>query len=235
MKTQKELEFESYFKNLFDQLIFTYSTFEIYKHVLKISKDKLEEINFAPTFFSISLQSLFSETIITLCKIFKSGKNNKYNMYDFLNFVKENMLMFSWENKIKRVHFQDADIEFEKSLHNNVDESIIKVHIKNIEIQNEIIKNLFFWRDKHLAHNDKDYFLKAELIAKDAPITYGEISNLINLAKDIMNYYSIAYNGIDNSLEAFTLFDIDNLLNALEDYIQIKRKDFENKYLIKKE
>ncbi|MBN8569346.1 MAG: hypothetical protein J0M18_06920 [Ignavibacteria bacterium] len=229
-ESENEKEYLEFFKKLLDQLIYVNNIFEIYKHIQNKRVDKLSELNFAPTFFGLVLESLFSDTIVTLCKIYKNGKNDEYNIHTFLELIEKNVILFSWEKRFSRSTFKEQDIEYYKKLHNRVDLDIISKHREQIKQKHKSVESLFFWRDKHFAHNDKKYFLSSDLIAKDSPITYGEIKELIELVQDIMNYYSVAFNGCSNSINYMGQFDIDKILDALTEYKKMKKDDWNRKY-----
>ena len=63
--------------------------------------------------------------------------------------------------------------------------------LKNLE---RITSNLKTWRDKAIAHIDKQFLLDGVDVAKQYPVKIGELGETITALFEILNRYSYAYN-----------------------------------------
>jgi hypothetical protein len=70
-------------------------------------------------------------------------------------------------------------------------------------------------RDKVIAHTDKLYFGNLQLLSEDAPLTWGDLTKVIEVLKEVINRYSVAYDGRNFELTPEDINDLDNLLDRL--------------------
>ena len=77
-------------------------------------------------------------------------------------------------------------------------------------------------RDKLQAHFDKEYFFERDKLHKDAPLTWGDLEQVVQLGKEILNSYSADYDGTTHAVEPINAGDVDHLLDRL--HVQIQKK-----------
>ena len=77
------------------------------------------------------------------------------------------------------------------------------------------LKNFKTRRNKFYAHFDEDYFFDPERLADDAPLTWGDFNNVIELLSEIIDCYSSAYDGQLFPLKPTNINDVDYLLDRL--------------------
>jgi len=70
-------------------------------------------------------------------------------------------------------------------------------------------------RDKYHAHFDKEYFFDRAKLQQDAPLTWGDLQQVVQLGKEILNSYSADYDGSLHSVEPINAGDVDYLLDQL--------------------
>lgn len=73
------------------------------------------------------------------------------------------------------------------------------------------------------SHYDKDYFLKEKNISEDAEVTFGNIEELIEKAKEILNYYYSDLTGKYMCCEATNFDDVNRIIDILKENNKIKR------------
>ncbi|MGE5329884.1 MAG: hypothetical protein ACM3KR_10305 [Deltaproteobacteria bacterium] len=210
---ERRKQFEEYLERLINEVMFIDSTLELYIHLMNKRIDRINELNMAPAFFGLTINCFLASTVISLAKLYENynGKNRSdRNICKFLNFIEQNSDIFT----------QDEETLQKFRCNYRVDSLLIKKHRKLIEDSKSKLDNLFYWRDKCYAHNDKKYFLDSTALGNDAGLTIKSFRELIKLAQDILNDYSIAYSGTYKSIRATNLFDIDHVLDALHDYNQ---------------
>ncbi len=221
---EKEKEFEELLKNYFDDLIFANQCYKQFVHLNERTKDRLEIMNYAPGFFRVTMESLFLTCIIVLCRIVEvSKKRSHFNIYTFLEFIQKNVQLFTWDEHVRRAKLNKDDINFYKHEFKEIDIIINECKIL-LENKKESINTLFIWRDKYYAHNDK-YFLQPGELEKIFPLKYIEIKEIIDILKKILNKFYVTYCGTEQSISPFNQFDIDIILDILEEE-RIKRKEY---------
>lgn len=145
--------------------------FELYKHIKKHVKDYEKETNNIANYLIVVLDSLLDEVLIGTYKFF--DKNSGKNLYDLMKKCRE----FFQNNCPEKIHIID-EIE------------------KEINSHDTILLNLKTYRDKHLAHTDKEYFGNASKLLKDYPTTYEEIEEIHTTIKELLNKLSSIINGV---------------------------------------
>lgn len=218
INSQKQREiFETYVIRLLDELTFIDSCFELWFHISNKQVDRVKELNIAPAFFTVVKKSLLNSAIISLAKLYENydgKKRSGRNLMKFLNYVEMNQDIFP----------KDKDTRRKNRCNYLINSDLVNKHRQLIKDSKSKIDNLFYWRDKYYAHFDKKYFEKPETLGKDAELTIGHIRDLIKLATEILNDYSVAYNGTFHSIRATNLYDVDNVLEILHDYNRRKKQ-----------
>jgi hypothetical protein len=154
----------------FSELMYAHATFETY-YLLKFGSKKFEKAyGISPAFFSLVRKSLFSESVMTLCKFMEGHNRSDLNLNKFLEKLKNNKEIF---NGLKH----DEDIDLEESYDK------YKVQISNYEV---LIKNLLSWRDKMIAHFDKGMM---EDSISEVKVSAEDIRELIDFIGGLLNYY----------------------------------------------
>jgi hypothetical protein len=92
-----------------------------------------------------------------------------------------------------------------------------------IEAKQQSLRSLFSRRDKVHAHLDNKYFYRRLELPSDAPLSLGDLRNLIKLAGDILNEYSVAYNGAGQVFRATNTLDVKQLLDILVKHISAQK------------
>jgi hypothetical protein len=159
----------------FSELMYAHATFETY-YLLKFGPKKFEKAyGISPAFFSLVRKSLFSESVLTLCKFMEGHKKggrsrSDLNLNKFLEKLKNNKEVFKGLK-------HDEDIELVASYDK------YQVQISNYV---DLINNLLYWRDKMIAHFDKD--LMADSIS-EVKVSAEEVRELIDFIGGLLNYY----------------------------------------------
>ena len=98
--------FEKYLQTLFQDLSRIDSFFELSICIDNYRATRLEELNIAPSFFALSMDSFFYSTVVSLARYFDSYKilkRSDRNLIRFINFVEQNLNIFpSDENTLKK-------------------------------------------------------------------------------------------------------------------------------------
>ncbi|MBI3937632.1 MAG: hypothetical protein HY323_11705 [Betaproteobacteria bacterium] len=207
--TETERKFETYRQWLEYEAGRLTSYIKLYRRLHERRTDRLDEMNIAPAFFSVTTDALFSAIVLWVDKLF--DEHSERGFFNFLTFVEYNREMLSIAELQRRKGYPNG--------HWMLDRLPITLEVVNEDRAR--LKNLAclaafkLRRDKFHAHFDKDYFFDRERFSKEAPITWGEAEELIKVMAEIINHYSSAYDGRLFSLEPININDLDHLLNRL--------------------
>ncbi|KAA9023562.1 AbiU2 domain-containing protein [Niallia endozanthoxylica] len=193
-------------KGLMQEIIQVKSKFKLWQHIQQQRNEYIDELNLAPAFFTLILQSMFNDVIITTAKLYEHGKGT-INLNKLINIAENHKEIFIYEEK-------------NKSLLNN---EVIKEHKVCIETKKEQLDNLFTWRDRVYAHNDKKYFFEKNQVIKDAELTIENLEDLLQNAWEIVNFYSLALEGNAWYPESIDTLDVDCILSILKNFNEQKK------------
>ncbi len=191
----------------------------IYRLLHERMVDRLEEINVAPAFFGLVLDSLFSSIVIWTDKLF--DKRGERGFFDFLTYVEYNRAALTLSELKLRRQYPDGHWML------NRDEITLNTIIEHREKIGALegLPSFALRRDKFQAHFDKGYFFNRERFAAEAPITWGDLDKTTELMWDILNTYSVAFDGRSYAGEPINASDVEHLLNALHAARKRKKKE----------
>jgi len=213
---QIENKFKKFRKKFIDELILLDSKYRIFVNIQDAKENKIEGLEVAPVFFRVIENSLVSDLIISLSRLYegynREGSNKRkqqqYTIKEFLNFLENNP-------------------KFTKKY--NIELKQIEAHKNDLEEKKTLIKNIFKWRNKYYAHAD---FTKLEKIKNTAKVKYEDIRYLIDFAYDILNYYFVQFDGINYDIDLYHSKDLNNLLDMTIKYRKIREEYSENRKII---
>jgi hypothetical protein len=88
------------------------------------------------------------------------------------------------------------------------------------------LANFKLWRDKLQAHFDKKYFFDIAKLREDAPLDSPDVEQAVQLGQEILNRYSIAFDGLRDTIEPVNAADIDHLLDLLHECLKNESQNF---------
>ena len=115
----------------------------------------------------------------------------------FFKFIQTNLGLFSTETYKKRLlgrGVDGEDCEHWAKLHIDITAQMVDQDQEKIE--NLPVHNLKVWRDKKLAHIERDLVIKSFDIMEAYPVTINEIDTILSTLHEILNRYRIAYDGV---------------------------------------
>lgn len=182
---------------------------DIFQSIHNHKVDRLDELNLAPAFFQITENALFNGIIIWADKLF--DENGERGLFNFLVFVENGLRWLSVE-ELKR---RSPELQCDHWLFDGrtkVDLNLIKKHRNDIRGLNGV-KAFRLRRNKYHAHFDKKYFFDPEQLGSDAPIEWADLRNAATLMGDIINDYSIAFDGSCFDWKVLNIDDLQVLLD----------------------
>lgn len=213
---QIENKFKTFMEKFIYELRLLDSKYSIFITIQDAKENKIEGLEVAPVFFSVIENSLVSDLIISLSRLYEGynregsdkRKQRQYTIKEFLKFL-------------------ESHPKFTKKY--NIELKQIETHNNNLEEKKTLIKNIFKWRNKYYAHAD---FTKLEKIKNTAKVKYEDIRYLIDFAYDILNYYFVQIDGVNYDIDLYHSKDLNNLLDMTIRYRKIREEYFENRKII---
>ncbi|MFZ5585091.1 MAG: hypothetical protein ACOZHQ_04085 [Thermodesulfobacteriota bacterium] len=208
-KSEMEINFENYRQALREEAARLTSYIAVYRKLIELQQTRIDEMNIAPAFFQIVIDSLHSSIIIWSEKLL--NKNSQRGLYNFLTFCGNNLNLFSISELQRRREYPDDHWMLDREPITIEDVNNDKQRIANLAA----LKYLKLRRDKVHAHFDKEYFFNKIKISIDAPIKWSDLTEIIQVMEETINLYSSSYDGNLFSLHAINNTDIELLLDRL--------------------
>lgn len=170
--------------NLYDGLILFYFSDNDEKNIFK----------------TVIISSLCRSIILPLSSILKKSKNNEYEISDYLEYIKKNIITQP-NSKMKGIRMKKYDDKILTSLDSTVD-----------EIEKTFNKNFSTIRNKLYSHSDKIYFYETKLIEIFDKTEFGLIKKIYFKLTNLLNEIWMMFREKELS------FDIEN---EKQNYIDI--------------
>ena len=200
-------EIDAYMRHI----VFASDCLVAYKSVLDATTKYNAQINIAPGFFSVSLNSISKCLCVELSKLFL-GSGDEKTMRKLINVVKANQNLFPKE-KVSMCDWEDAPTHPSTRTIECIN---IAKDLQNAEIQLEqlqpILSRLKSRRDQFLVHNDPKYFDGANRPEWDFPISISDVQALIYFSAGFCNKL-LSY--LDNRVVAYRSTNADDLEQLL--------------------
>lgn len=188
----------------------------LYRRLDERRTDRIAEMNFAPAFFSIVTDALFSAIILWTDKLF-AGKGQR-GIFDFLKFVEDNKSVFSIEQlKHHRGYPDDHWVLVRRRNQGEITAEKIGRDRENLRALG-FLESFKIRRDKFHAHFDRDYFFDRKRLTNEAPITWEDLEKAVEALSEVVNEYSSAYDANCFELTSSNVHDLDDILDALHKY-----------------
>jgi hypothetical protein len=191
-----EEQYLVYMKRLRDELNTAYTHYEIAKSIREFRHTRLSDFNEAVTFFQVTQNANLFATIISIFR-FIDTRTDTMQLHSFFEIVRNNLDLFSTSAYRERLENQggdEEDINHWTQLHGEITKEIVDADEERV--RNLPVTNLIKWRHKKLAHLDKEWALNEVDVMRENPITVTEIDNILTTLDEILNRYSIAYDGV---------------------------------------
>lgn len=208
--SEAEKHFEEYREWLKLELTKLATYVRLYRRLHERTEDRLEEMNIAPAFFSTVIDALFSAIVVWVDKLF--GERSERGLVNLLSFIEQHRHIFGIKELQRRKSYPDGHWMIERRKPVTI-ESIRADRTRIAEFKP--LASFKLRRDKYHAHFDKKYFFDRTKIQQDAPLTWGNLEQMVQLGKDILNAYSADYDGNLYAIEPINATDVDYLLDQL--------------------
>jgi hypothetical protein len=187
----------------------------LYRYLHECRHDRLEELNLAPAFFQTVLTALRSGIVAWSHKFLVGGSRQEVSMGTFLNFTGQHLVIFGTEAfRERRGLAVDA-----WQVRNHIAPTTEAVRLDRRRLAAlTALPSLRVLRDKFHAHFDPQYFLRPEELDEAAPLTWGELTEIRRVIEDILNRYSVAFDGDHFVFDPLNQLDVEHVITALHEH-----------------
>jgi len=180
-------------------------------------EDYSDEMNVAHTFFTLSMRGHLLETLLRLNKLFEKGEGSPTNISYFLDFVEKNIDIFAVPAADRRKRYEEEMIlekQVEEVKPSQITRDVIKEHREKLK---ELpVKKLKKWEDDALLHIDRKVAKTHINVFDECPVDIEEIDRTIDTVHEILNVYSVAYDGQRWDKDLVFTHGIKNMLDAIK-------------------
>ena len=180
----------------------------VYRCIDARKADRLETLNLAPAFFRVVESAVFTGIILWADKLF--DEKGERGFFNFLLFVEHNIKWLSIAKLQRRRNYPDNHWMLKDRTPITFD-SINEDRRKIREI--EVLKSIRLRRDKFHGHFDKDYFYDRDRLAAEAPIRWQDLGAAETLMVQLVNDYSVDFDGNMYAKNTINIDDLDVLLD----------------------
>jgi hypothetical protein len=209
INSETEKQFEEYRSGLIEEANILAGSIALYRKLHERRKDRVREMNIAPAFFQFVTFALLSTIILWTDKIF--DKKGERGIFNFLTFIENNRDILAIEQLQRRKNYPDGHwmLKREPITFKTITED--RKHIQDLLCIESVNK----YRDKYFGHLDKKYFNNFGQLIDEAPLTWGDFTKVVEVLSEIIDRYSVAYDGQSFVLEPINVNDLDHLLDRL--------------------
>ena len=218
-----EEEFVRYHDRLWRELDEADMHFSVVKYISNASKEYPEELKQSSNFWILTMNAHMYSTLMHLNNLFgKEAKEKHLHMRSFLDFVKENLAIFSRESFEKRLRAANRNYELAAEFDSPI--TIEKVERDIKKLSKLPISSLRAWRVRILSHINKNDIAQNVPIEKQYPVKTKHITEVIETLDKMLNDYRLAFDFLGTSRGLAIESDIKYILDAIRSNLQIRKK-----------
>lgn len=205
-----DLQFSEYRQYLREEVLRFRGFVAVYLRIQQRKTDHLVALNLAPAFFQVVESALFSSIVLWADKLF--DENGDRGLFNFLTFVEYNRKWLTTKELQVRRGFPDGHWMLRDRTEITV--GTINSHRSRIRAL-EGLPSIRLRRDKFHAHFDKQYFFDRIKISAEAPLRSEDLEAAGSLMGEIINDYSVDFDGKTYAWEPTNINDLDVLLDRV--------------------
>jgi len=217
--TEAEEEFSRYHERLRRELDIANWHFSVVKHISNVAKDYLQELNQSPAFWWLTRNAHMYSVLMRLNNFFgKEAKEKHLHMDSFLDFIRQNLSIFSNQAFEKRLRKEDRYDELAKNYNSEITGE--KVERDKQKLRDLPIASLKAQRNRILSHINKKDIAQEVDIAKKYPIKINHIDKIIDTLHEMLNEYCLAYDFSTHSKDLTIEHGIQYIVDAVRFKLQ---------------
>ena len=224
--TKEEELFIKYHERLIWELISAHDHLKLWKRLENYKSNYLRELNQAPHFFQRTIKAHFDDALLTLAKILDID-SDAITIWKLLNFAEQNKDILSTQSFQQRRRHEPNYDEYWVESHVPITLKEIQEHKAQLAELENVINNIKGWRDKVIAHIDRDFHIKGKSVAKEYPLEIQQLQKVIDTLHSILDRYSNAYKGSTWIIEYVGADDVQYVMDSIRFHVQERKAQLE--------
>ncbi len=188
--------FLAYYDKLRSELNTAYTYYEISKALREIRSTRRAEFSEALTFLSLTMNATLFATVMSINRFIDSHRDSLH-LDVLFKFISDNLNLFSataYKRRLLDKGMDSEDREHWVKLHTDITAGMVDQD--RAKIESLPVHNLKVWRDKKLAHIERNLVTRNVDVMKVNPVTIQEIDKIIITLHEVLDRYRIAYDGV---------------------------------------
>lgn len=180
------------------------------------TRAKIDDLNVGAHFFHLVSYSLSRIFLVELSMLLSDRKNR--SLLDWLKKAREHAA------SVKPTRYNATHSEGEREpVKPEKYRAIIDCQIGQLCAREKVIRRIKTWRDKAIAHLDKDYFRDPEAFHAKCPLKEDDINELMDVVRGILRkHYSFLFEA-DINMEVRSVHGIDSVMRPARAFIRARR------------
>jgi hypothetical protein len=224
--SQQEKLFQKYYDRLILETLHARAHLNLWERLEKYKATSyIDELNQTRYFFTFTIKAHLDDILLTLSRILDKGKHgDPLSIWKFINFAEQNIEIFSTEAFRQRVK-QKPESWIES--HRPITLNEIVEDRQKLERLEQTTKNLTTWRNKVIAHIDRQFLLAGKIVSEEHPLQLQQLKEAIDTLFEILNRYSGAYNSSSYAKSYPGEDDVQFVMDCIRFYIQEQNRQIE--------
>ncbi len=217
--SEEEQLFQQYYDKLIWQTLHARAHLKLWERLEGYKASHLKELNQAPHFFMFTIKAHLDDTVLTLSRILDKHEDS-LSIWKFLNFVEQNLKIFSNEAFAQRIRQKQNYDEHWGKPHTPITKEEIREDRQKLSSLENVINNIKGWRDNVFAHLDRDFHLRGKNVSEEYPLQRQQLHKIIDTLTTILNRYSTSYNASTFLAQFPGEDDAQHVINSIRSRIQ---------------
>ena len=224
---QQEKLFQNYYDRLILETLHAGAHINLWERLEKYkATDYIDELNQAGYFFTFTIKAHLDDTLLILSRVLDKHEDS-LSIWKFLNFAEQNRAIFSTQAFRQRMLKKpDYDKYWTKS-HKPITLKEIKEDRHKLERLEDTVNNLTTWRNKVIAHIDRQFLLSGKIVSEEHPMQLQKLQEVVETVFQILNRYSGAFNSSSYAERYPGEDDVQFVIDCIRFYIQEQNRQIE--------
>ena len=219
--SEQEQYFLKYYYKLINEILCARAHLNLWECLEKYkSTSYVAEFNNAEYFFTFTQKAHLDDVILTLSRIVDTHENS-LTLWKFLNYAEQKREIFSMKAFKERMKNEpDYEIYWKNKVKDHKPLAITEIEEDRQKLKklSQIVNNISTWRDKVLAHIDRQYLLSGRNFTKEFPLRLQQLQEIIKTLFNILSRYSGAFNSSEYDEEISGENDIQFVMDCIRFY-----------------
>lgn len=189
----------------------------ILRYLHERRRDRLAELNIAPSFFTAVIDSLLRAVVVLAHNLLIGGSESAVSLRTFLRFVSDHREELFTSEAWARRRGVPADHEWLEG-RTFPTAATVRADRKRVTALAEGSHALNLLRNKGIAHFDPEYFTSPSKLRKAAPIRWSDVNAVCAVFAEMLNKYTTAYDGNSLEFKPMNMLDVEHVIEALRQF-----------------